>query len=57
MMGGAGGADLGLTPRLCAHLFARIEAVKALRPCAFTVEAAYCEIYNEKVRTPPSFPP
>eukprot|EP00667_Euglena_gracilis_P001357 EG_transcript_1357 len=50
MMGSLTGQDVGIIPRLCAHLFARIEAIKALRPASFQVEAMYCEIYNEKVK-------
>jgi hypothetical protein len=50
MMGSLTGAEVGITPRLCAHLFARIAALRAQRPVSVTVEAAYCEIYNEKVK-------
>ena len=50
MMGNLTANEAGVIPRLCAHLFARIEAMKALRPYSFKVEAMYCEIYNEKVR-------
>ena len=51
MMGKLEGEHVGCIPRLCAHLFARIQAVRALRPTTFKVEASYLEIYNEKVRT------
>lgn len=49
MMGQLDGDAVGCIPRLCAHLFARIEATRALRPTSFKVEASYAEIYNEKV--------
>ena len=52
MMGPLTGAEVGIIPRLCAHLFAMIEGLKQMRPCTFKVEAMYCEIYNEKVAGP-----
>eukprot|EP00668_Euglena_longa_P041152 GGOE01054157.1.p1 GENE.GGOE01054157.1~~GGOE01054157.1.p1 ORF type:complete len:340 (-),score=80.05 GGOE01054157.1:130-1113(-) len=49
MMGGPG-TDMGLTPRLCLDLFARIEARRAVQErYSCTVEVMYYEIYNEKI--------
>jgi len=51
MLGDLGSAtDRGLAPRLCEDLFQRIETAQSSGDVNFKVEAAFMEVYNEKVR-------
>ncbi|RNE97605.1 kinesin-like protein, partial [Trypanosoma rangeli] len=53
MMGGdpnaLGGADAGVTPRLCLELFQMRERVEAEGHSKWAVEVGYIEVYNERV--------
>ncbi|XP_036413100.1 kinesin-like protein KIF16B isoform X2 [Colossoma macropomum] len=48
MMGNPG--DLGLIPRICEGLFARISGMTRRDEASFRTEVSYLEIYNERVR-------
>ncbi|XP_062865726.1 kinesin-like protein KIF16B isoform X2 [Trichomycterus rosablanca] len=48
MMGNPG--DVGLIPRICEGLFARISGMTRRDEASFRTEVSYLEIYNERVR-------